>query len=76
MEMMKLMLLVLLVILALFFCSSQALTCYKCDSKHFPACADTVNEAELLCNNKTCTLTGKYAVCKKTKIHFLAGVPC
>jgi len=61
------MLLMLLVILALFFCSSQALTCYECDSNEDPACADPVDETELLLNNMTCTRTEEDAACKKTR---------
>ena len=75
MEMMKPMLLVLLVILALFFCSSKAITCYECNSNEGPACADPMNETELLRKNMTCTRTEKRAVCMKTRTD-VKGVRC
>jgi len=75
MEMMKPMLLMLLVILALFFCSSKAITCYECDAYEGAACADPINETELLRKNMTCTLTEERAACKKMRAEN-KGVRC
>ena len=55
--------------------ASISLTCYECNSNEEPACADPVDETELLRNNMTCTLTEERAACKKTSVEF-QGVWC
>ena len=60
MEMMKLVFLTAFVLLGLFFISSQAITCYKCED-----CPDPNNFT------KTCTENDEKASCSKTKFYSL-----